>query len=98
MGHTDILMTLLDRCVDIENKDEQNRTPLHHAASRGHKSAVIALLCCGANIRAKTKVGRTAFHLAVSFENQPDVVTVLIESGAKIEPQDEQGWTPLHHA
>ena len=41
--------------------------------------------------------GRTPVHLAVERGNL-DVLTNLIQRGARLNERDGRGWTPLHHA
>ena len=47
-------------------------------------------------VNFKTDLGRTAMHLAVQ-ENHKDVVSYLVQKGAKFEARDIFGSTPLHY-
>ena len=55
-----------------------------------------ALLAAGADANADDGYS-TALHLAVE-QNAPDIVQLLIESGARLNPLNEHGWTPLRCA
>jgi ankyrin repeat protein len=71
-------------------------TPLHLACQRGDVPLVELLIERGANVDAKAgSTGETALHLSAAF---PEVVRILISSGADLEDRDAAGLTPLHHA
>ena len=55
-----------------------------------------ALLAAGADANADDGYS-TALHLAVE-RNAPAIVQLLIESGARLNPLNEHGWTPLYCA
>lgn len=48
----------------IDLQDERGRSPLHHAAARGHHCIVSRLMDVGADPRLKTKMGQTPMTLA----------------------------------
>ena len=56
-----------------------------------------ALLAAGADANADDGADHTALHLAVE-RNAPAIVQLLIESGARLNPLNEHGWTPLYCA
>lgn len=58
---------------------------------------VTKLLAAGANVRARTKNGNTALHLAVNFEDT-DIARLLIDNQADVTLRGEADWTPLHMA
>ena len=55
-----------------------------------------ALLAAGADANADDGYS-TALHLAVE-RNEPAIVQLLIENGARLNPLNEHGWTPLRCA
>ncbi|KXZ42427.1 hypothetical protein GPECTOR_147g11 [Gonium pectorale] len=77
--------------------EEDGRTPLHYAASKGHLEGVKGLLWVGADVHAADEVGRTSLHYAAS-EGHKEVVKALLKKGASVNATDEVGRTPLRVA
>ena len=75
--------------------DGPSPSPLRAA----HRPAedVAALLAAGADVAAKNNQGFTALHFACQ-ENRLDVVEVLLDAGAPVDPVDQWGNTPLWRA
>lgn len=55
-------------------------------------------LTSGAKINARGKDGVTPLHLAAGLNNNPDIVTVLLDAGAKLNARNKDGLTSLHVA
>lgn len=73
-------------------------TPVMMAANFGDKESVIALVEKGANVNAQDKAGKlTVLHHAVYGAN-PDVITYLLQKGAKADVKDAEGQTALEMA
>lgn len=70
------------------------REALHEAAKSGDVDAVRRLLESGRQVDARDEYGMTALALARSFE----VAQVLIEAGARVDPQPPGHITPLQQA
>lgn len=74
------------------------RTPLHHAASRGHDFTVEALLALRADPLAQDVDGNTPVHLAAS-KGREDVAKVLLRACPESALlADYGGRTPAHRA
>ena len=75
------LAALLENGADVNMLDRSGCTPLHLAASFGHKAIVELLLVKGADIHARVN-GSTALHLAAE-KKHIEVVELLLANGAK---------------
>jgi len=78
-------------------------TALHMTATYGKIDGVKWLLGKGADVNIKaTNDGSTpllrAIFMGTVLYNSLDIANLLINKGADINVQDDNGWTPLHHA
>lgn len=96
-GHAAIIPGLLERDVDVNERDRNGRTALHQAAMKDHVAVVKLLLQHGADINAADNKGQTALHWGALQKNGP-MLRVLIDAGAEVNAIDHNGWTPLHAA
>lgn len=79
---------LLGKGVDIDHRDEKQRTPLHHAASSGSLATVEYLVDNGADIHACAERVGTPLH-AAALSGSKEIVERLIKAGCKIDASDE---------
>lgn len=87
-GAADQVMVLLLSGVRIDNKDEEEETPLIKACKNGHLETVGNLLDCGAPVATQGgKVPRTPLFYACKA-NKSDVAQLLMENAA--DEQDDQ--------
>ncbi|KAG5334525.1 PYX protein, partial [Acromyrmex charruanus] len=74
-GSIETLMVLLEamQChdIDIDTRDQINRTALHRASYQGHRECVQALISHGANLAAVTKTGVTAVDAIFAHISRP---------------------------
>ena len=93
----DRLRHLLRRGADVDHRDEEGWTPLHHAASVGSLSTVNHLIDAGADIHAFGDGIGTPLHCAAASGSVASVKRLL---GAQTVACDSDDWvgTPLHHA
>ena len=89
-GHADIVQLLLARGAQINKKDNNDMTPLMHAASNGKLEAVKILIAQKADLEATTSMGETALMGAVGH-GYVDVAKYLVEKGAKIDAKMNNG-------
>lgn len=99
--HGDVVKvkTLLAQGEDVNARDEQGLTPLHHAAWpssnwRDCRGVAEMLIANGADVNAKGNDGVTPLHLAATH-NSKDVAELLICNGADVNVRDAR-LTPLH--
>ena len=69
--------------ADLNNIDNNGRSPLYYASMNGHIEVVKFLVECGANIHQITNSDETIVYKAHSYGHQ-DVVEFLLEKGAKL--------------
>lgn len=93
-GYLSIVSELNNAGWDLDRR-AGTESPLHHAASSGHRHIVLYLLERGAKIDARNEAKRAPIHLACSY---PKVVEVLLHNGADIDAVDIDNKTPLHTA
>lgn len=95
-GITSLASTLIQTRSEmgVQSLDSEKKTPLIHAAGRGHVAFVQLLLDNGADINLPGPYEMTALHWAAK-EGRKAVVLTLVERGAKIEAQEDGGGTPL---
>ena len=82
--------------VDINIKDNDEKTPLHFACQEGNFPVVEYLISKGANIEAKDGRGQTPLHYA-SFTTHCDIgiVRYLISKGANKYAINNSGKRPV---
>lgn len=83
-GDREQVMRLLDMGTNINAREEENETPLMHAAVEDHASVVELLLDRGAEINAVSINDETALGRAVGVSRY-EAVTVLLNRGADVE-------------
>ncbi len=100
----DVIAELLKQNIAIDGpdgQDDQNRSPLHWAASTGKKELCEMLLkrprLPRANVNAIEIRQKTALHLAVAHGRE-DIIEVLLVHGADLMAKSDGSWTPLHNA
>jgi cytohesin len=97
LGTTRWTSYYLGKGANPNAKNEYGMTPLHEAATRGKKFAIVkALIAAGADVNAKTNSGATPLHgaAAQTWPDVRDVVKLLISSGASKTEKDASGKTP----
>lgn len=84
---------------DIDEVDVRGRTALSNAALKGHTEVVKALVLEGAEVNKCSKGHRSPLWYATSgtmpHRNRMEIVSFLLEKGAEIDEQSDDGNTPL---
>jgi ankyrin repeat protein len=87
---------------DVNMKDNNGRTALHVAASRGDSHVELVKFLCEnkANLDIQDNNGQTALHVATASRGNSHVelVKFLCENKANLDIQDKDGQTALHNA
>lgn len=106
-GHLDVVELLLERGATVNQLNSHGESALHSAAGQGRPEVVTLLLENGADIDHQMTTayeiwaaGSSALHLAAyggsgTRENNLEVARILIENGAALDLEDEDGRTPL---
>jgi hypothetical protein len=94
---TSAYRTLVDSGIDLNHMDYAGYTALHHAALRGDRDAVQALLAMGVGADVRAQTDETPLMVATAG-NRVGVVEFLLASGAEIGLRDRNGDSALHFA
>ena len=94
---TNLTRLLLEKGVNIAQKDAEGWTALHHAVELGHGTIVGLLLAKGAQVNTQDDGGDTSLHIAIS-EDHETIAQLLLDNGAEVEIGGYDGWTALHLA
>jgi cytohesin len=81
----------------VSSTDYWGMTPLHFAATWGHKDVAELLLANHAEVNAKNHDGETPLHYA-AIQGDKDVAQLLLANRADPNATDKDGETPLHKA
>ncbi|MCX7027517.1 MAG: ankyrin repeat domain-containing protein [Spirochaetes bacterium] len=94
--NTEFATYLIDRSAALEYRDNTGLTPLAVAAREVQTGIAQYLIKAGSAIDARDYTGSTPLYYAVSVEKgQPDLVRMLIQSGADILAKNALGDSPL---
>ncbi len=86
----DEVATLIALGADVNSQDE-SKWPLLH---RSHNDQITKMLVeAGADVNVQNPYGRAVLH---NPYNSPEMISYLIEHGAKVDIRDNKGLTPLH--
>ncbi|KAI7856371.1 prosome, macropain 26S subunit, non-ATPase, 10, isoform CRA_c [Circinella umbellata] len=97
-GKLFIVQQLIDKDISCLNeKDEDDRTPLHWACSGGHGDIVDYLISKGALVNAIDDSGWSPLMITASAGHIGPTES-LIKQGADLSLQNESGQTALHYA
>ena len=73
------------------------QTPLHNAATKGHKEVVELLIVAGVDVNAKNDEKGTPLHIA-AYQGHKEIAELLIAAGVDVNVKDDDGVTPLDWA
>ena len=93
-GNIDLVNSLLEKGIDIDEINSNKSTALMIAASHGHTKIVLSILSYGADINFQNNKGWSALMLAAQKGNL-ETINVLLSNGANILIRNKQGWSAL---
>ncbi|KAM5163478.1 kinase D-interacting substrate of 220 kDa isoform 1-T2 [Mantella aurantiaca] len=93
-GNIAALKALLEKCKDMDERNENGQTALMIAAEQGNLEMVQELLSKGANCNLEDVDNWTAI-VSAAKEGQLEIVRELLDSNANLEHRDMGGWTSL---
>ena len=89
------MKVLIDHGADIDNKNEDEKTPFHMAAAAGHTDVVKYLLEVDKTaVNDKDEDDNTALHLAAT-NKMTNTLEILLENGSSVHEKNDNFWTPL---
>uniref|UniRef100_A0A8C7E1B0 Kinase D-interacting substrate of 220 kDa n=1 Tax=Naja naja TaxID=35670 RepID=A0A8C7E1B0_NAJNA len=88
------LKAFLEKCKDVDERDENGQTPLMLAAEQGNLEIVQELIKKGANCNLEDSDNWTAL-ISASKEGHIAIVSELLACNVNIEHRDMGGWTAL---
>jgi ankyrin repeat protein len=104
-GYLDVVKLLVENGATINVKNNDEETPLIYAVKKGDYSIVNYLVSKEASLDDKDKNGNTALMLACIIgrkaPNREDYIkcaSILIDNGANVNVQNEDGNTALSYA
>lgn len=96
---TAVAELLISRGSDIHATAVEGETVLHFAAMAGNIELVRKLLRAGADVNARETDGMTPLSRAAYYTDCPDMLKLLVDSGAERCPlAGKNNTTPLHYA
>jgi ankyrin repeat protein len=96
-GTTALMRLLLSYGACVNSKDFEGCAPIYYAADKDDAGSVSALLEAGADATATTHTGETALHRS-ALNGNTKLVRLLLDGGAKVNAQNDQGFAPIHFA
>ena len=88
---------LIEDKAEVNATDEDERTPMHFAALKGHADVAKVLIQNGADVNAVNDDNLTPLYYTARH-GHVDVAKVLIQNGADVNAVTDNKWTTLHCA
>ncbi len=96
-GHANVIHTLHELKVDINQKDSHGFTPIQIAAQMGKTEAIKAFFQCGVDLNQETTDGLTLVHLATCLGHF-NLIKMFHELKMNLNQESSFGFTPIQLA
>ncbi|MDC7235830.1 MAG: ankyrin repeat domain-containing protein [Spirochaetales bacterium] len=95
-GHEGVLSLLMEEGADLDARDKPGNTALHSAVRGGYKNIVTMLLNAGADVNATDYNSNVPLHMAMTHDNDTEILRILLSAGADVNAKNSFGNTALH--
>ena len=92
----EVASLLIERGVPVSRMDSQGNTPLHWAAAAGQLETAKILITKGADVNGTNRFGCTPLLSVARAKAAPEIVELLVSSGARADAVDQSGENALH--
>ena len=92
------IMKAIENGASVDDRDEENFTPLMAAAISNTPEAINILILAGADVNTADMTGLTALMFAAGNNPNPLVCNALLSAGARVDDRDNAGYTALMYA
>ena len=94
-GQKSVVITFLKKGgINIDKRDMNGFTPLHHACRKGARDIVKLLLENNADANMASNTSITPLHFAAQLGNQ-EIIQLLLDAGADVNATDREGKSAL---
>lgn len=93
----EIIESILDKNIPINQTDIYTNTALHMAISMNKVRITKLLIERGADIHAENETGNTPLNIAIIYENHT-IINILLRNHAKLNKPNSHGHLPIHLA
>jgi len=101
-GHDEAVKLLIEKGADINIIDNKGETSIFIYLGPAYMFLRMDMIKYfvenGANLNMKNNNGNTPLHIAATYKNNSELISLLISKGAQTDIQNNEGNTPLHCA